>query len=161
MGTMMSPVDDLEHLEFRPIPKKPAALRVVCVDGIIVAVGPGGALYTNAEPLCKSAHCVRKWHWSERVLAALSALGVISEAARDKHQRYLDQCQATDDAASAFSALRRAAEHPITGVTHAHIVAAWNAMDWWAQKQATRHSDPPEGCVYKSTPAIAACTQIA
>lgn len=91
MGSMQSPVERIQNLNFSPIPKnKVIPGNVVRIDRVTVILGAKGALYTDSQPLNKKAFCSGAWHFSGDVAECLYKLKVITKDEFETHINWLN-----------------------------------------------------------------------
>ncbi len=116
MGMIMSPINEIDNLYFRPIPnRRMISGRISLVDRVIIVLGDDGQLYANTPISDGMAYYPGIWPWTKSAMQALVRLKVITQAVADEHMR---RCTLIDRKRSAGHALdyitTALAEHGLT-----------------------------------------------
>lgn len=89
MGTLISKLEEIESLDFKPFPTRPTGVgKIVRVEGSLFATAlkSDRVIYTTATISRQAAFLRSDWPWLPTVLKALVRLNVVSPSVAKKHK---------------------------------------------------------------------------
>lgn len=154
MGSMQSPVQRIDRMEFRKIPSKPVKGTFVQIDGVMVIKGDKGALYTNASPLNRKAWCAGVWRWSDAMTACLDSLGLLTPEDKKRHQEWVTELQRQDNVVAMLGEAKRLGEREKTSgvsvkVDNKKLIELWESLPPNKQRYAKQYGYMPPGAQLK------------
>lgn len=143
---MLSRYDEIDSLDFAPMPSKPVSMvKVVTCDGVTVGIGKHGRLYTDCHAGNNAAHMPGNWRWDRGLFQCLVKLGLVSKATVARHQALTKARRESDSAQSTIKytvpkleeygiKLTAAQMRKLTDVAEADFAAMGKAVDEATEK---------------------------
>lgn len=121
MGTVESPVKEIEDISFEKMPTKPTEMMVVRVphSSLLLGRDAKGKFYAHSfhGPQGKFYYTLSDWHWTGDLMRALVRIGAITQAQADEHNAAARAAKRRNEARSVLQMTERDLERFGTKLT--------------------------------------------